>query len=83
MFESMNSLIGALIAVMREVDRCDALVAAGGLSVEEEDELGDYLNQLQEALSDMREAYEARLPEHPALLPYAELRQRVRGRRVK
>ena len=79
MLESTNALIGALIAVMREVDRCDAIVAAESLPAEEEEELGDYMNQLQEALSDLREVYEARLPEHPTLLPYGELRQRVRS----
>jgi hypothetical protein len=83
MFESTNALIGALIAVMREVDRCDALVGAQTLPEEEEEDLGDYMNQLQEALSDMREAYEARLPEHPTMLPYAELRARVKAQQAR
>ena len=83
MLESTNALVGALIAVMREVDRCDALIASQALPEDEEEELGDYMNQLQEALADMREAYEARSTEHPSLLQYDALRTHVKAQRIK
>lgn len=79
MLESTNALIGALIAVMREIDRCDALITSQALSEEAEEELGEYLNQLQEALPDLREVYEVRLTEHPQLLPYLALRDYVKA----
>jgi hypothetical protein len=81
MLESTNALLGALIAVMTEIDRCDKLVANQSLAETAEEELGDYLNQLQEALADLGEAYEARLADHPTLLPLHQLRERVRSQR--
>jgi hypothetical protein len=79
MLESTNALMGALIAVMKEIDRCDTLIAKQELSETEEEELGDYLNQLQEALADLGAVYETRRLDHPALLPLPQFREHIKS----
>jgi len=77
MLESTNALIGALIAVMRDSDRCQRLFAASTLAQQEEDKSTDYAEQLDEALSDLRDEYVTRQPQ-AALLTYEELRELVK-----
>jgi hypothetical protein len=77
MLESTNALIAALIAVLRDLKRCSYLLESGSLSDAHEEELGPFVDQLHEALSDLSQAYEARRAEHPNLLPLPALLARI------
>lgn len=78
MLESTNALIGALIAVPRELQRCQSLIDGGQLTEEEEEDMGPFIDQLHEALSDLSECYELRRTSHPNLLTLEQLEQRVK-----
>lgn len=77
MLESTNALIGTLVAVLRELRRCQALIADGTLPEAEEEEMGSFIDQLHEALSDLSQVYEARRAVHTSLLTFDELSQRI------
>lgn len=77
MLESTNALIGALIAVLRELNRNQSLVDGSLLTEEEVEGLEPYIDQLHEALSDLSECYESRRASHPNLLTLEQLRRRV------
>jgi len=74
MLESTNALIGALIAVMRELDRCEKKLAGGSLTEDEEEALGPFIDQLHEALADLSAVYEERRKEHGHLLDLEALK---------
>lgn len=78
MLESTNALIGAQIAVLRELQRCRSLIDGGLLSEEAEEEMGPFIDQLHEALADLSECYESRRAAHPNLLTLEQLEQRVK-----
>ncbi|AEG02523.1 hypothetical protein Metme_4172 [Methylomonas methanica MC09] len=78
MLESTNALIGALIAVLRELQRCRSLIDGGLLSEEAEEEMGPFIDQLHEALADLSESYESRRAAHPNLLTLEQLEQRAK-----
>ena len=75
MLESTNALIGALAAVVRELDRCQLLVDSGNLEDSAEEAMGPLIDQLHEALADLSEAYEARRAQHPQLLDLPAFRR--------
>lgn len=77
MLESTNSLLAAMIAVLRELKRCQLLLDNGSLSDAEEEELGPFVDQLHEAFSDLSTAYELRRSEHQHLISVAALRARI------
>lgn len=77
MLENTNALIGALIAVLRELRRCQARLDGGTLPEDAEEEMGPFVDQLHEALSDLSEVYEVRRVGHPQLLTFDQLAQRV------
>ena len=77
MLENTNALIGALIAVLRELRRCQALIDGGTLPEQAEEEMGLFIDQLHEALSDLSYTYESRRSEYPTLLSFDELAQRI------
>ena len=77
MLESTNALLAALIAVLRELKRCQLLLDSGSLPEAEEEEVGSFVDQLHEALSDLSTAYESRRSEYPNLISLAALRTRI------
>jgi hypothetical protein len=77
MLEDTNALVGALIAVLSESKRLEALIAGGTLSQEDEDRMIDRAEQIQLAYGDLSEEYERRLPDHPRLLSLAALNARI------
>jgi hypothetical protein len=77
MFESTNALIAALIAVMRDLRRCERLLAGGLLPDSEEEEIGPLVDQLHEAIADLSDAYVTRQAEHPNLLSLEELTAKI------
>ena len=77
MLESTNALAAALIAVLRELKRTQLLLDGGSLPEAEEEELGPFVDQLHEALSDLSAAYESRRLDHPSLISLAALSARV------
>jgi hypothetical protein len=82
MLESTNALVGALTAVLRELRRSQLALESEALSLAEEEELGPFVDQLHEALADLSAAYEGRLPEHPKMIPLAELREKIASEAV-
>ena len=77
MLESTNALIGTLIAVLRELRRCQTLIDGGQLPEQMEEEMGPFIDQLHEALSDLSHTYESRRAAFPTLLTFNELAQRI------
>jgi hypothetical protein len=77
MFANTNALVGALIAVMSESSRLEALIAGGSLPDEEEERLMDRVEQMHAAYGELAEEYERRLPDHPGLLSLDALRARI------
>ena len=77
MLESTNALIGTLIAVLRELRRCQTLIDGGQLPEQMEEEMGPFIDQLHEALSDLSQTYESRRVAFPTLLTFNELAQRI------
>ncbi len=77
MLESTNALIGALIAVLRELRRCQDLIDGGTLPERAEEEMGPFIDQLHEALSDLSHTYESRRSTYPTLLTFDALAQRI------
>jgi len=76
MLESTNALIGALAAVVREIDRSRRRLEDGLLDGNEEEALELLMEQLDEAFSDLAQEYENRLASHPYLLDLASFRKR-------
>jgi hypothetical protein len=77
MLEDTNALVGALIAVLSESKRLEALIAGGTLSQEDEDRMIDRAEQIQLAYGDLSEEYERRLPSQPRLLSLEALKARI------
>ena len=77
MLESTNALIGALIAVMREISRTEVALSEGARVVSDATDLETLGAQLHEAYADLAEAYEARRATHPSLLSLDDLRERI------
>ena len=77
MLESTNALLAAVTAVFRELKRCQILLGSGLLPEAEEEEVGPYVDQLNEALSDLSTVYVARRSEHPNLISLDALRSRI------
>jgi hypothetical protein len=77
MLESTNALISTLIAVLRELNRCQNLLDAGTLPEADEEELGPFVDQLHEALADLSSAYAARQAENPSLLSLETLSAKI------
>lgn len=74
MLESTN----ALIAALRELQRCQSLIDGGDLTEEAEEDMGPFIDQLHEALADLSKCYESRRADHPNLLSLEQLAQRVK-----
>ena len=77
MLESTNALIGALIAVMREIRRMEAALSDETRAESDEADLEALGEQLHEAYADLAEVYEARQAQHPSLLSLEALQARV------
>ena len=77
MFANTNALVGALIAVLSESQRLEALIASGSLSDDEEERLIDRAEQVHAAYGELAEEYERRLPDHPRLLSLNALKARI------
>lgn len=77
MLESTNALLSTLIAVMRELRRCQKLLATGTLPDSEEEELGPFVDQLHEALADLSSTYSARQATHPCLISLDALNAKI------
>lgn len=77
MLESTNALISTLIAVLRELNRCQHLLDAGTLPEAQEEELGPFVDQLHEALADLSSACSARQSENPSLLTVEALTAKI------
>ena len=82
MLESTNALLSALIAVLRELKRCQQLLALGSLPDSEEEELGPFVEQLHEALADLSSAYRSRQAAHPSLISLETLNARIAAERL-
>ena len=77
MFANTNALVGALIAVISESARLEALIAGGSLPEDEEERLMDRVEQMHAAYGELAEEYERRLPDHPRLLSLDALKARI------
>jgi uncharacterized protein (DUF885 family) len=77
MLESTNALIGALIAVMREIKRMEAALSDEKRAESDAADLEALGEQLHEAYADLAEVYEARQAKHPSLLSLEALRERI------
>jgi monothiol glutaredoxin len=66
-----------MIAILRELKRCQLLLEIGSLPEAEEEELGPFVDQLHEAFSDLSAVYESRRSEHQDLISPAALRARI------
>ena len=77
MLESTNALIGALIAVMREIKRMEAALSDGTQPESDATDLEALGEQLHEAYADLAEVYEARQAMHPSLLSLEALQARI------
>lgn len=76
MLESTNALLATMIAVLRELKRCQLALDSSSLPEAEEEALGPFVDQLHEAFSDLSAVYESR-SEHQALISVASLRARI------
>lgn len=77
MFANTNALVGALIAVISESARLEALIASGALPEDEEERLMDRVEQMHAAYDELAQEYERRLPDHPRLLSLDALKARI------
>lgn len=77
MFANTNALVGALIAVISESTRLEALIAGGSLPEDEEERLMDRVEQMHAAYGELAQEYERRLPDHPRLLSLDALKARI------
>lgn len=82
MLENTNALIGTIIAVLRELRRCQALLDEGSLDEDAEEEMGDFVNQLHEALADLSAVYNLRLTPDSKLLTIDELVVRIANEKL-
>jgi hypothetical protein len=76
----MNVMIGALPAVVRELDRCEREMKSGQPDDASEEPLGPSIDQLHVALADLSDVYAARRSKHRQLLDPEAVRAHFVGR---
>lgn len=70
---SLNSLMLAIKALQRDIDRHQQMLNAGGLSDEDADYYGQYVQDLTQALGEIGDVYERSRGGHLAAPPLEKL----------